>query len=100
MRLLASTLARSDCDARLLEVVLQRGQDEGREHHQHEGRRGGGDDRQPHAQTPGALQRAADHAPKRYPTPRTVRISSGADGSRSSFSRRWRMCTSIVRCSR
>ena len=49
---------------------------------------------------PGRCSARADHGPKRYPTPRTVRISNGADGSRSSFSRRCRMCTSIVRCSR
>ena len=87
-------------DARLLEVVLQRGQHERREHHQREQRRGRSDHREPHAQAAGALQRLADHAPKRYPTPRTVRISCGAEGSRSSFSRRCRMWTSIVRCSR
>ena len=37
---------------------------------------------------------------KRYPAPRTVRISSGSRGSCSIFSRRWRTCTSIVRGSR
>ena len=34
------------------------------------------------------------------PAKRTVRISRGSEGSRSSFSRRCRMCTSIVRGSR
>ena len=87
-------------DARLLEVVLERRQDERREHDQREQRRGRSDHREPHAQAARALQRVADHVPKRYPTPRTVRISYGADGSRSSFSRRCRMWTSIVRCSR
>ena len=37
---------------------------------------------------------------KRYPTPRTVKMYSGLRGSRSSFSRRCLMCTSIVRGSR
>ena len=37
---------------------------------------------------------------KRYPTPRTVKMYSGRRGSVSSFSRRWRTCTSIVRGSR
>ena len=86
--------------ARLLEIALERGQDEPREHDEDEQRRGRSNHRQPHAQAARALQHRADHAPKRYPTPRTVRISCGADGSRSSFSRRCRMCTSIVRCSR
>ena len=36
----------------------------------------------------------------RYPMPRTVRISSGASGRSSSFSRRWRMWTSMPRGSR
>ncbi len=52
-------------DARLLEVVLQRGQDERCEHDEREQRRGRSDDRQPHAQAAGALQHLADHAPKR-----------------------------------
>src|SRR4051794_12013205 len=37
---------------------------------------------------------------KRYPTPRTVKRYSGSLASSSSFSRRWRMWTSIVRGSR
>src|SRR5205823_2951799 len=37
---------------------------------------------------------------KRYPTRRSVRIICGFAGSSSSFSRRWRMCTSMVRWSR
>ena len=37
---------------------------------------------------------------KRYPTLRTVRMYSGLRESRSSFSRRWRTWTSIVRGSR
>ena len=37
---------------------------------------------------------------KRYPTPRTVRMYSGVRGSASSFSRRCRTWTSIVRGSR
>src|SRR4029077_7087268 len=40
------------------------------------------------------------HGRKRYPTPRTVRMNSGSLGSRSSFSRRWRTCTSTLGGSR
>ena len=71
------TLRAQRFEARLLEVVLQRRQDERCEHDEREQRRRRRHDREPHAQAPGALQRSADHAPKRYPTPRTVRISSG-----------------------
>ena len=42
----------------------------------------------------------ASRSRKRYPTPRTVKMYSGSLASRSSFSRRWRMWTSIVRGSR
>src|SRR6185295_13809860 len=37
---------------------------------------------------------------KRYPTPRTVWMNTGSRGSCSSFSRKWRTWTSIVRGSR
>ena len=45
-------------------------------------------------------ERLAHGSRKRYPTPRTVRTNCGSRGSRSSFSRRWRTWTSIVRGSR
>ncbi len=46
------------------------------------------------------LARYSSVSRKRYPTPRTVKRYSGSLGSRSIFSRRCRMCTSIVLGSR
>ena len=59
-----------------------------------------GDEHEQREPEPDGDAEAHQASRKRYPTPRTVKMYSGRRGSVSSFSRRWRTCTSIVRGSR
>src|SRR5581483_4058607 len=76
--------------------VRQRGDDDEVD----EGERAGNDEQKGEAEPGANASERVHRSRKRYPTPRTVRMISGSDASRSSFSRRCRMCTSIVRGSR
>src|SRR6185436_19717577 len=86
-------------DALGAQSVLERRQQRGRRDRERQGARRHEGDQEPPAQA-GAAEDLSHCSRKRYPAPRTVRIRLGSSGFSSSFSRRWRMWTSIARGSR
>jgi hypothetical protein len=78
------------------QVPLQRRHDDEVDEHE----RAGHHEREAQGQAAADAPEGIHRSRKRYPTPRTVRMYSGSAGSRSSFSRRCRIWTSIVRGSR
>ena len=86
-------------DALGAQPVLERRQQRGRRDRERQRARRHEGDEQPAAQA-GAPEDLPHCSRKRYPAPRTVRIRLGSSGFSSSFSRRWRMWTSIARGSR